>query len=159
MQPKEPLPAAPHARDRNFWWSYLGSTYTKCRSGDFMWIRADLAHHAARVRPGDLVVHEWRRRIVSISRIEAVPEFLTSSNPPLGGGEPGFWWNRVAYYDVESPVPFEELRGELVRVEPPDGPMHAETGSGRPGDLYPFSAAGLVIVLQATGAALPWGGV
>lgn len=141
------------------WWSYLGNTYPKCRSGDFLWVPGEAATVAAQLRQGDLAVHEYRRRIVSISRIETAPEFLAALPGTTGTTvEHGMWWSAVSYCDVETPVPLEDLRAELLAIEPPDGPMHAAVGSGTRGDLYPFNRAGLAVVLRATETKLPWTG-
>lgn len=147
--PVEGTPAAGRV-----WWSYLGRTYRRARDGGYLWAPGDPDHPLRQVRTGDLVVHEYLRQIVSVSQVLSEPSLLPMgvSGEAVGGGE---WRVRAQYVDVKMPVPFEDLQDELRRVEPPDGPMHAEIGSGKPGDLYPFNRAGLNVVLRATETELP----
>ncbi len=100
------------------------------------------------VRSGDLLVHENARSVVSISRVEAAPECVG-----------GVWRAAVTYLNVAQPGKFlEGLDARLREVEPADGPMHAEVGSGQPGGtLYPFNEAGLRLVLEETVTVLPDG--
>src|SRR5688500_14665266 len=98
--------------DRRVWWRYLGNRYQQARAGGYLWAPGDPEHPLRRVRSGDWVVHEYRRRIVAVSRVLTSPT-LTPSD---AAGHQGGWRVRVEYIDLNVPVPFEDLRDQLREV-------------------------------------------
>ena len=101
---------------------------------------------------GDQVVHEYLRKVVAVSIVLSTPERVPT--PPAlteAAKTREIWLAQVRYEDLPQPMPFLDLREALLLLEQGNGPMHQEVGSGKPGDLYPFSQAGLDLILDVAG--------
>lgn len=131
----------------NVWWAYLGDEYETSRNRGWFRLR-DRITTPAELRAGDLIVHERRRVIVSVFRVSQI---FTARRT-----EDGSWTVTGEFYDLKCPAKFADIRGALQEAGPPDGPMSYAEGSGKPGDLYRFSHAGLKVVLGRTASVLPW---
>ena len=135
--------------EKRIWWSYLGTDYHH-------WREANRVHSPERpgecsvrqVRTGDLIVHEYRREVVAVSRVEKAPVQFGKD-----------WQAEVTFIDVAQRVKYlGGLDARLREVEPAGGPMHADIGSGeKGGNLYLFNEAALSLVLAETRTLLPAG--
>jgi hypothetical protein len=131
------------------WWAYLGRGYRDCYTrGTFSVSGGRTARWIPQVRKGDLIVHEYFRSIVAVSRVEKV----SRSEDGEGAG----WIVEAEFHRLKHPVKFRDIRESLLAAEPPQGPVHFPDGSGKPGDLYPFNHSALKVVLGATRTTLPW---
>ena len=95
---------------RAAWWSYLGRAYPGARAAGIVWVSAGSARLAARLAPGDLIVHEYLRRIVSVSRVTGMPRSAEASQPTASAGDshPTLRVSAV-YLDVPAPIHICEL--------------------------------------------------
>lgn len=141
------------------WWVFQNNSYDRSREGGYLWaplfdkVGNKKSHWEtmAQVQPGDIVLSSVGRRIVATS--VAKSGAYESEQPDLQDAE--FWTGSgrrvdVAYVDLPTPLPVEELR-DLFQVLSGEGGPLAVDGRGKQGYLFAVDPTAARRVLERLG--------
>jgi serine/threonine protein kinase/nucleoside phosphorylase len=124
-------------------WVNQGFNYEKEREGGY--VRApkknsrggEFPHwkRVSELKPGDLLVHYYSKRIRALGRVTA----------EAFGTENSEWQAAVEYFPLKEPIAVEAIGDSLRLLQPPSGPITLK-GSIKQGYLWDFTVEGLAFL-------------
>jgi hypothetical protein len=138
----------------NVWWVNQGDSYEFATREEFIWAPLENEQGTSYIhwrllddiQREDIIVHYYNQAIQGVSRARGSAEL--KPNPYNENREDEGRRVDVEYYAFTSPIPFEDVRDALMRLEIEDSPF-TKTGGVKQGYLWRFNHEGLRILNEA----------